>query len=591
MKTATDLATKFWQARLSQDKDLALALFAEAKRKFGLAPQAHFWTLLNAESANSDILDLCACEISVLRLQKRLQDSQTLLRAVEARQEPADLRINFFFQFEVGLTEFVQGQWAEAQEHFKLAKKYARESDQAAAAQLNILLCLENLALATDSAADELAQLIPALQGAVAQGLLSQWRAYQLREGWRRGFCKTLPVTSERGLTQDAYLQSYLQSLPYFATPDKPLAPSLSALDGQQFNQNFRVLTLLGQNLSASGIVRLSDWIERLYLWTWRWVANPEQQPLGDVLDCLKPIQGEILAQWKTLATDDQMTFLLAVRWLCKWDPLAQMRLQELWSMRPRHCQNQTWALEWQTQEDLFTTKIADPAKSSGLKDVAPKLQSYFSSLVGHLKNSDPEFQATAPISIDTLRSTVTIAGVRTVQSPIFTRALIQLSQSPSIEISDFAKDVFGLQSYDAFLHYNKISNLLSRLNSLLPKDLRIFQREGRIALRGDSTKIELRHFNPISQSLQRNPTWQTFQDQMRSQVNLATASASDLQTVILQLQTTGVFTRRDLQNNLQVSKSQAQRILENLRAEKRVSRQGHSRSVQYHITNPRRAL
>lgn len=175
-------------------------------------------------------------------------------------------------------------------------------------------------------------------------------------------------------------------------------------------------------------------------------------------------------------------------------------------------------------------------------------------------------------------------------QSATLCRGLQALKEKESVKLEDLAYHTFFLKEYDSFLHGSKLSNLLTRMNKVLPAGVRVIQRDGKALMIGDKKLVLIHQASRLSQELGTDSQWQIFTAKWKNQLNLAEEKDFSFDQVRSQLQIQGEFTRQEFQLKYNVSKTQSQRIIQGWIDSGKIQKIGQGKSIKY-VFNLRRAL
>ena len=432
-------------------------------------------------------------------------------------------------------------------------------------------------------------------------GVRAQLQAFALRGQWRRGEFhdfnpKEIELTTT-ALTQFEYLKLYLSELPYHQVSRTSVLQPLMNKPGQLFNQNFRFQTLLSDRGMAAGVLRLGDWLERLYLWTWRWLDQPEKFPVALVTSTLNLISKDTLKTIHRAPADDQMLLHLSLGWLSLLDASAELDTKSIFKSTFNALpgeESNTWRLEKVTQHyvrSLLQHKYdqAETFREELAKSVSP-LAKYFLQFAKRFDSRLSQFKNTeTPLVINLSSYEITRQGQLTFQSATLCRALAALHEKEYLRLEDLCYSTFFLREYDAFLHGAKLSNLLARINKLLPADTRVLQRDGRAFMTGDKSQVQIQQACAHTKELAMDRDWPAFANQWNTIFQIKTENFS-LQQIFAQLQIQGEFNRSELQQRYNISKTQAQRIITQWLASTKIVKAGQGKSIKY-LFNQRRAV
>lgn len=586
---------RIWRARVNQKIELALVDVASIKTSLGLAPDE----LCSKSFELSQTLEpqiflmLGSIEASLLRAQKRTVDSLDALSSLEKLSPKVEVLHSFHFHFERALSHFLVSDWSLAVEHFLRATALAKNDLQKAACLTNLILNYENLGLPYHRSLNEVRVVLASLDGTLRWGIESQLDALAIRQKFRTG--EEVAATTQTKLSQATYLTAYFNSLPYFKSAlfDSGAIENLARLDGTLINRAYRVGTLAGHiNADDSMTIRKGDQIERVYLWLWRWMTQPESFPVSKVIHVLSEINITSTKVRAQLTVDEQTFLANTLRWLAYFDRNTRPILDRIVQTLNISPENKTLASERVYQELLRAKVAGDSIRRVDLElewqNQPERIRDSFARSLPELTNAiDLKSSVTAEscVAVDRAAHTIQSIAVGSIRSESLTRVLVHLKNSPSTTPDAVMMVAFGIPEYDEFVHQPKISNLLSRLNQIFGiDDLKVSQRGSRVQLMGDSNRINVLRVDRRIESLVDDLQW-------RELVRQWSRSFGNAQQVLLSQQKNKAsaltmmklnFTREDIQRELKISKSKAQRMIADWIESGLVTRSGQGRNIWY---------
>jgi hypothetical protein len=326
-------------------------------------------------------------------------------------------------------------------------------------------------------------------------------------------------------------------------------------------------------------------------------MSNPEKFPISLVTETLNQIPDETMKSLKSATAEDQMLFKITLGWISLFDPSSELSisallqhsaLEESVTFRlEKLCQNLVRSMLSQQNENVrfYTSEIS-------------KLDTSLAKFL--LKFANKLVQTPQTIDLSSSRGTLILNMSRfeviknnkvILQSATICRALKVLHEKDSVRLEDLAFHTFFLKHYDSFLHGSKVSNLLSRVNKLLPSSVRLLQRDGVAFMKGEKENIKIQQASRASQELSTDSQWPLFIAKWKNMLNLATTDKSlNFEQTRAELRIKGQFTRNEFQLKYNVSKTQAQRIIQTWLDSKKVHKIGQGKTIQY-IFNERTAV
>lgn len=504
-----------WQLRLNQRLDDALLTFAQLKD-----------SVLQAREPELD-LELKILSASLSRARGEIKLAQSTIEAAAqdfvARSTPLSSRL----LVERGLNHFYLENYSAAFDDFlNVVARAAHETNLLLLLQatLNSLLCAEYLGLSPKSLEASYEKNRLRLEPEVdAKGLDSQWQAYQIRRWWALGQFDKIRLPQPIVWNQATYHVHYLRSLPFInedVLPCEDLAESLRS-QPEPYLRSYWLRTLTGQNRSEDLLVnKISEFSERIYLWTWYWLTGREMQlekiipyverlvdRMADLhltqmdqefislslswIAIFSPqfenLKNRVISQFSTLTKATVLPFIEYERLIqgCvesrlrgAFDPndefVQMVRLHPLHSSRGHHLSS--------ILESLHALNTSIPKKLTGL---LVKIK--------HKLEEERDFQQ-SEIAVDLEKMTAMnkLTGEKITSEPVCL-ALRLLRDESNVSCAEFVELAFRQKGYDDYLHSSRIFNLLARIRAFLPENLMVTKKADRILTRGDWSIVKVK--------------------------------------------------------------------------------------------------
>lgn len=579
------LVEKIWHERLNQQIDAAQITFDQLKADFQFKYSEPFcYQVLDVSL--EDRCEILAIESSLARAQRDPVLSRACLLRIEA-EIPTAVRIkSFLYQFEKGLALFVNGHWIPASSYFLKASQLSPHEPGKAACLLNLIFCYENLGIGFGESLGELEAALSEVSLTDLLGIRSQVDALKLRILWREG--KLLDSDFLKfeysEITQANYFLLFLKQIPYFSDPSTDLQiEAFSKKPGHLFNKDFRLRTLSYHHAKDDReIGRLSDFIERMYLWCWKWMADPLRFNFDLIVQTMSEFPWDELKRQESLSLEDQSLLILSLGWISKFDPSCRP-VFELAAERLKFATtNQSLVIEKKIQErviaDLGFDDLSLPSKT------ASKLEKMF---LKFKDSSQTEFvQRPEFIVVDWTTQTIRGGDGKKIHSRILCAALKILSEFRKVSIQDFYLYCIGLAEYDSYLHSAQISNILFKLNKILKNKFSVRQKDGFVFIEGVKDGLQFFYGDPRSEILLQNRDWPVVLNNLKNRFELMRSdkklsSKKGLLAITAQFQK---FTRADVQMSLNLSKTNAHRILRSWLTSQLIERSGHGKRCCYKL-------
>lgn len=392
-------------------------------------------------------------EVSLLRFKGKLDDSSQLLDQIESLATHADQFKRF--QLQKAFNFFIVGDYVQASIFFKKVLSYKSDDYENYLAQLNLIFCMDNLGFDTSIQLESLQNLYRKKSKHLPP-LHDQILNLNIRNTFKKdlNLNEVFKAKSEKP-AQSIYQKLWITSLPYMKNRLENFCfdqEYLKLLDVDLLFKDYRIATLLGKKSLPEGEIKISDIIDRLYLWTWYWLH--ERLSLSLLEETIVAINKH--PKISMLTAEDSLLLQNSLGWI----ELFSCRL-DLFRQLPIPLQKEQYAAplfedEWRLIQKLRSAKKigADELESKFLTDqLKSRIKTYFmtsnrahgSQIVVHLK--------TGKIVSKNVSYCIEVAH------------FMHLTQNlGSVSFADVLFYCFGISDYDPSIHYSKISNLVQKL-------------------------------------------------------------------------------------------------------------------------------
>lgn len=560
-------------------------------------------------------LELKLLEASFKRARGFIEESEKILVAVKVQIENQNLQIPFQYYCQRGLNLFYQGYFPSALEFFARALEITENVQEKSLALGNYLLCLENLSLPAKPAVEKLKNLEPLLPKKYFEQVISaQLEAYERRQAFRNGDIQAVmtavPVAE---FSQAHYLQMWLSQLPYVngATSETTNSDFLTELvETPHFLwKNYRLHTLLPDSRYIDKEeVKISERIDRLYLWLWRWMASPSAVSAKALENCWASLDPCEVCSRTT--TEDFVLLRICLRWSRLFDSNWEVPSQEwLKKSTPPHIQiPPIFAFENLLLDYFEAVKAKDRRRGQQItaeieahplfasphlqfryikeggqqkKDSKHPLHSLGKRIVSsfHHKELRP---SSATLVIDLQAFHWRLGALQGVSKPLC--LLIKLLQeTTSLSFDELMLKCFSINSYDEHLHRHKLMNLLTRARKILPRDFVLFTRNQYVYSKG---KLKAMRFIENSSASVRWALPRIFDLPCLEQNQFHMDRWIQPRLVMKKLNGKNKVTRQELQDLLKLSKATTNRLLRRWQDEGFLAKREAGRSIFYQIDN-----
>ncbi len=519
-----------WDFRLNQALEEFRLCLAELKSELGLpmgqvnANQLRSVLDHAAPENVADSVEVLLLSISMLRAEGLIDESDRCLDVLLEIVRERSLAPRFHLFFQKAINGMVKGDSSSALENFLASRMYTDEPREKILATTNALFCLDNLGLPFDKTLNEVREMAYAVERTSdVQQCLEQIRQLELRVSLRSGqFEAIASLPNHEGFGQVDYFKTWSLSLPfhqYFVPFEQMDLEKLSLATPYFYKKGFRLRTLQGLcHPSDDAGYNATEMADRLYLWVWKWLTQPEEFPLSKIMNLVKNFELSKLSN--SLTDEDYYLFKNALAWLGLFDPLNQSRLEQmlsqvrpfngrhmpLWSFegevvnylvarrekRRSEAQDILMSLEshplW-TAKDLWLTSLVK-ALDDETVSLSPRLQRLNKSLRQILC---PEELLPRPMGfmVDLVKDQIVPLEGPAINSQPMAKAFEVLHAKGSVRCQEFLMVTFGLPHYDPLMHDQKIFNLLARIRQFEIPGLRFGVKAGHVFANGTWSQVQ----------------------------------------------------------------------------------------------------
>lgn len=610
-----------WRLRFDQRNEESLALWREVREEIGIGrkPLSSEDIPRLLEQEHSDLIfESIFLHASLCRMQKQFAESNRLLTVVTDQFETMGIPLPARCLIEKGLNCLANGDFSNALELFLTASSRAGEPFQKITSLTNVVGCLDELGLSFERPLQEAKRMIGerAEELGVA-GAARYLEHVEMRHAFRRGsMAQIFKKEISPVVNQTTYFRMWIAALPYhscYEDPHHQLERFANAQE-QSFYKSYRLRTMQGLlHPDDLQMFKPSEWADRLYLWVWRWLKDPEGFSLRRLMTVLSQWTGDPTIASR-LNTEDRQLVRNALLWLSLFDRQSRTKLK-----------------------DVLASLVVSDGAASTLLSFESLLIYYFMALrdgetdlaADYLKNlelsplwqdGDLCFRCLARLAIDddqveNLPERLKILGrnVRSLTRPekenpksyfvidmstyeirdrrtdkiliseSIAKASYLLSRNTTVPVTDIVESCFGISRFDASIHNQRVFNLLWRMKQLLGPGLQFKMKSGVVLTEGDWSRCSIIGINTASMLLRSQPEWLDLgtaslpaQKPERSQ---AIAAALTVDTPI-----SAVLSRKEIEDHLGKSRATMNRILKAWEEKGWVKREGSARATKYRV-------
>lgn len=630
----TTIIQQAWQMRMAQDFEGFETHMAELGHRLGLplevtsSEQAKV-LLKTCSSAKFDhVVQSLLLSASWLRAQAQLDLSQELLASVEAALLERAMPLCFHLPFQRALNYCAKGDSSVALEYFLLSRRHAQELEEELYALINSMFCLDNLGLPYARTEQEIDRLLQAHKGQVKWSgpflkTLDQLDTFKAKIQFRSGQIEEiLGSTPNYEYGQFQYMQMWASALPYHSG-----YKSFELIDTEPFylhspyfyKRSYRMRTLQGLlHPTDFKEINLTEFADRIYLWTWWWMIAPDKFPITHLLSLLKAVDLKTLPQ--VMTDEDYYLLKNSLYWICLFDSHSFEKIKKtvnLLKFDRRH-PPALLALENDVQSYLLAIRNSDKKKQAGLKrkmQLHPLwnhkyiyfslivrglgveesgLPDYLSNFVGNLRKllnvkeipSCLKKQLVVDATFDKVLET---QSKKIVISEPMVKAFQLLHGKQRVSCEEFLLVTFGIRGYDSMIHDPKIFNLLARMRAFKVNDLRFGVKLGYVFASGDWSSVKFVDGVQDDCRPDRHMEWQSFVEESQGRYQDEKDSLKrwlNPQLLLRKLSGQLEFSRKDIEELAGISRSSANRLINSWLKEGVLSSRGQARSRVYFLSN-----
>jgi hypothetical protein len=540
---------------------------------------------------------------------------------------PVHQHMSFWYWNELGIAKYLRNEFQTALDFFYQGLRVARDdrcSMKQHIAWINIINSLENLGLAFAHAIKKINLLKRTMTGDLADKICEHHAqmldAVELRQKFRTGRIAKVFAVSSLSQSYMCYFRSWVQALPYHNFYLPPQHKSTMA-SFRRFQGGYRQRTLLGLVHSDDGAAhKISDIVERIYLWTWRALVDPQ---CADRL--LSQIHVLFTNKALHLGVEDQCQLQLALGWLSLFCPeLKILQRQQPLTWYPNiyplydyeYLFIQYFAAKVRNDIDLVTDLmtlikhhplhkhrelvlrelVEDVSSSGGVESPLSRVRVSIDDVIARAKVplkslEDPIDQH--HLLIDEARHLVKFGNQRVI-SQTLADAMMLLAQRDRISMSEFFCRVFHMREYRADVHESKIYNLLTRVKKIAGERLTVKVRNSVMICSNSLRSIVLIRKNELQESLMRSGLIVSAPGSEMGE-NQETSAKEYLNFLEVKAHvdrsSMNAFRRVDIEKLLRIPRSSANRWLDRLQRAGVLRREGSGKTVRYLKCIHRRTL
>lgn len=499
--------------------------------------------------------ELLLLEASVLRHQKNLADSNRLVAQARELLSGAGIEHSFQLLMQEAINLDVQSKFAESMRLYQHARALAANGFEQTLATVNLAIARYNLSLPFASLLEDLGPLDSHPLGET----LEQLKIVSLKQSFAQGRPGESLAFRFSPASQGVYLQAWIESLPFVASDGAHRARfrELALSPASYFQKSYRLQTIEANprlREEPASETPAQERADRLYLWIWRWLADPTAFPVALLEEELArfPFDSAHLS----LTDEDFALLRSAGAWLGLFDPALDGRFRA-WREKyfPKLAPSPFFDLELACIEAIAA---GDSARIDALEK-QHALPAFFA-LVRKIYASRHGRAEAAPGTLLVRLSDHSLlrGGEKTESEPVAT-LLARLAREGSVSFPEAALACFGLHRFDPLDHTPRLQNLLSRAKKLLPAASALRTKSQRIYLDGKEA-VRVLEGSAHERSL---PRFEWPELDRKQSVGLEKKQGVELKALLLtELSGRKEFSRAEMQTRLKLPKATANRLL-----------------------------
>jgi hypothetical protein len=566
-----------WLLRWNQKIDESLIALSEVCARSGWKEISisHFSSIENPHEKDAYI-EALLLKSSLLRAQGEKRKSSQLVKKIVDLSDESLLPRKFRIQFELGIDHWVNEDLSSAIEYFLMATRESRNSIEKIYSLSNLLWCLESLDLPREKVELQLVKLIEEnRQNEDIGHLIEQWTAYNLRKNFYNDLSISVldvPLTG-----QSEFFYHWTRLLPY-KNLERVTKSGFEILNSGKYlwQGSYRYRTLNGIWYPADlHITRISDAIDRIYLWTWWWMADGEYINSEKIIWTLESILENF--EFESQSKENLLLFRNTLSWITFIEPTLKSRFEKISNKLNRLSSGNYPVLE--TEFALIQLLLVKTNDQKGIKQLKliPAFYRIYKKLMEE-KTFLPRLQKrlTPILNINPAKDYRMVVDVAHNEIRIFNSYQVLKSKNLTKLIALIEKD--GKVRFDQLMKGKdaddrKIYNLVIRIRQLTTNlAVRIKNHEIVKGIEWPSVLV----INDEENSLEDL-------DKDKIEIVRPTSVVNSLSYIqAARVLTPDSFTRKDLEKNLKVSKATACRMIEKWQREELIEFRGKAKSIRY---------
>jgi hypothetical protein len=518
-------------------------------------------------------LEMLLLKSSLLRANNKLQKSSSLIASTYRKHTALKNTLNFKMQFELGLDHWCHEDIPSALDAFILAEKLAQKTHEKIYSLSNLLWCLEALDMEREQIEIKLERELESLAPRKHKHIRQQYDAYLLRKSFYQHGKLNWNKTNEE-IGQSDFFACFVSHLPYMIDRINNIDFYQSIFSNQAnlWQGSYRLRTINGFFIPAdTSVERIGDGIDRLYLWTWYWMASQKEISIRKLELTLDSILKAL--DLDELSIENKLLLRNSLFWIRMFSPKSTTRIKDLIRDLQKASgknyntlesefliQQELWSLvncgvkSGQKQSSIFEKLLEEDKRTLLLPNLSLVLNKKI-----HSSDKNKE------IIIDLAKNEIQNMPEGTcLQSPLLTRLFFLIYERGIFSLDDI-QDNFGENK-------RQIYNLFNRAKKFYPQ-IEISLKDGKVISSLDRNLIKIENSYAKSK-VTKKLIKKVIQKQSKAESIVSINAIKLIHPV--------EFNRGQFQKIFNFSKATATRILNDWQDQGIIERKGQGKAVRY---------
>ena len=557
-----------WVKRWNQD-------ILAAKEGLAAVKAEKSWLELNPEElryikkSDYDLyLEALLLKSSLLRADNKLQKSSSLIASTFKKHKALKNNHNFKLHFELGLDHWCHEDIPSALDSFMLAEKTAQNTDENVFSLFNLLYCLEALDYEREHIEEKIQKELRYASKETINYFSQQFDSYFLRKDfYNKSKINWTPTKGNIG--QADFFACYVSNLPYTKLSNQKELNTIVLEQNYLWQKSYRIRTINGFISNEDlEVFRVADAIDRLYLWTWKFLKDDTHFTIKKIESTLYAIINNL--ELENLSVENKLLLRNSLHWILIISPKSVSQYTKLINELSEVMHNNYILLEdeFNFQKYIKNNSSYNLNNDNFFYKLYKEISHELPILKKILKKDYNYINQSKKLKLDISNNKIyNLENSKEITSPLLTRLYYLISIKKEFLLSEI-QDNFGQNK-------RQIYNLLSRATKIYP------QLEIKINDQVFKHNLESSIFLVVN-------NYAESKVQKRIIINKRKQSKSELIVSInaIKLIHPKSFKRKHFEEIFKFSKATATRILNEWLENKVITKLGKGRSVEYIWSN-----